>query len=179
MIHRMSDTRPTLVLAGAAGFIGQALAATLKDHFRVIGLSRKARPTDANVAEYRRCDLFNLREAEAGLAGADYAVYLVHSMLPSARLTQGSFADMDLICADNFARAARIAGARQIVYLGGLIPDDVKLSPHLRSRLEVERTLGRYGTPLTVLRAGLILGAQGSSFQILLRLVRRARAAVL
>ena len=175
----MSDTRPTLVLAGAAGFIGQALATALHARFRVVGLSRKARPADAHVDEYRRCDLFNLREADGGLAGADYAVYLVHSMMPSARLTQGSFADMDLICADNFARAAKAAGVRQIVYLGGLIPTGEPLSEHLRSRLEVERTLGRYGTPVTALRAGIILGAHGSSFQILLRLVRRLPVMVL
>ena len=179
----MSDTRPTLVLAGAAGFIGQALATALHARFRVVGLSRSARRADAHVDEYRRCDLFNLREADAGLAGADYAVYLVHSMMPSARLTQGSFADMDLICADNFARAAKRAGVRQIVYLGGLIPaaqtQRGPLSAHLRSRLEVERTLGRYGTPVTALRAGIILGAHGSSFQILLRLVRRLPLMVL
>ena len=175
----MSDTRPTLVLAGAAGFIGQALATALHARFRVVGLSRKARPADAHIDEYRRCDLFNLREADGGLAGADYAVYLVHSMMPSARLTQGSFADLDLICADNFARAAKAAGVRQIVYLGGLIPTGEPLSEHLRSRLEVERTLGRYGTPVTALRAGIILGAHGSSFQILLRLVRRLPVMVL
>jgi hypothetical protein len=97
----------------------------------------------------------------------------VHSMMPVARLTQGSFRDMDLICADNFARAAKKAGAEQIVYLGGLIPQDGELSTHLESRLEVERTLGAHGVPLTTLRAGLVLGRGGSSFLMMSRLVRR------
>jgi uncharacterized protein YbjT (DUF2867 family) len=93
--------------------------------------------------------------------------------MPSARLTQGSFADIDLVIADNFARAAEQAGIRQIVYLGGLTASDQSLSLHLQSRLEVEQTLGSRGVPVTAVRAGLIVGAGGSSFQILMRLVRR------
>ncbi len=172
--------RPLVALAGASGFVGKALASTLAKRLRVAGISR-AIPREAapDFAEWRRADLFNLREAEAALAGAKYAVYLVHSMLPTARLTQGSFADLDLICADNFARAAKLAGVEQIVYLGGLIPEqNSALSPHLASRLEVEKTLGAYGVPVTVLRAGMVIGGGGSSFQILERLVRRLPAMV-
>jgi len=107
------------------------------------------------------------------MAGADVGVYLVHSMLPSSRLTQGRFADLDLIMADNFARAAREHGLRQIIYISGLIPDDEHLSPHLESRLEVERTLESSGVPVTSLRAGMIVGPGGSSLDILVTLVRR------
>ena len=49
------------------------------------------------------CDLFSVRQAEAALRGAEYAIYLVHSMLPSSRLTQAKPNDMDLLIADNFA----------------------------------------------------------------------------
>lgn len=164
---------PTVVIGGGSGFVGQALAAQLSRRFRVIGLSRGRKEPDAHVSEWRKADLFNLREAEEGLRGAKYAVYLVHSMLPSARLTQGTFEDLDLICADNFARAAKRAGVEQIVFLGGLLPERRDLSPHLASRLEVEETLGRYGVPVTVLRAGLVIGGGGSSFEMLTRLVRR------
>ncbi len=164
---------PTVVIGGGSGFVGQALAAQLSKRFRVIGLSRSKRQPDAHVSEWRKADLFNLREAERALEGARFAVYLVHSMLPSARLTQATFEDLDLICADNFARAAKQAGIEQIVFLGGLLPEHLELSPHLASRLEVEKTLGRYGTPVTVLRAGLVVGGGGSSFEMLTRLVRR------
>lgn len=112
-------------------------------------------------------------ECEEALKGADYAFYLVHSMLPSARFTQGVFQDLDLIIADNFARAASKAGIKQIIYLGGLIPDDRKLSRHLKSRLEVEQTLGSRTTPVTALRAGIVIGPDGSSYQILRNLVRK------
>ena len=168
-----SSSRPVVVVGGASGFIGRALGKKLSERFEVIGLSRSAKEPDSHFFEWRKADLFNLREAQSALEGARYAIYLVHSMLPSARLTQGSFEDLDLICADNFARAAKKAGVEQIVYLGGLVPSTPELSPHLASRLEVEQTLGRYGVPVTTLRAGLVLGGGGSSFEILTHLVRR------
>lgn len=166
-------TKPTIVIAGASGFVGRALAPLISDRFRVVGLSRTPREAEEGFDELRSCDLFSLKQAEAALEGADYAVYLVHSMMPSAKLTQGSFADLDLVCADNFARAAAQHGVKQIVYLGGLCPSSGQLSKHLESRLEVEEVLGSHDVPVTTLRAGLILGATGSSFQILVRLVKR------
>ena len=106
-----------------------------------------------------------MRQTEAALDGADLAIYLVHSMMPSARLVQGHFEDLDLLCADNFARAAALHGVKQIVYLGGLLPESTQLSAHLRSRAEVEDALGSTGVPVTCLRAGLIVGASGSLFK--------------
>lgn len=168
--------RPVVVVGGGSGFIGHALGEKLAERFDVVGISRTKREPDAHFTEWRTGDFFNLREAENALKGARFAIYLVHSMLPSARLTQASFEDLDLICADNFARAAKGAGVEQIIYLGGLVPDTRDLSPHLASRLEVEETLGRYGVPVTTLRAGLVIGGGGSSFEILTRLVQRLPA---
>lgn len=172
------DARPMVVVGGGSGFIGHALGVKLAERFDVVGTSRAERQPDRHFTAWRRGDLFNLREAEAILAGARFAIYLVHSMLPSARLTQAAFEDLDLLCADNFARAAKKAGVEQIVYLGGLVPDTKDLSPHLASRLEVEETLGRYGVPVTTLRAGLVIGGGGSSFEIMTRLVERLPAMV-
>lgn len=165
--------RAKVVIAGASGFVGRAVIEALKGHFDVIALSRSERGSDTEGVEWRSCDLFSLLQCERAVAGADFAIYLVHSMLP-ATLTQASFDDMDLILADNFARAARKVGVRQIVYLGGLIPRDTDhLSKHLASRLEVEGVLAARGIPVTTLRAGLILGAGGSSFQMMRKLVER------
>ena len=166
-------TKPRLIIAGASGFVGRALAPLLAERFHVVGLSRSDRAGGDGFAEYRKCDLFSLRQAEHALEGAQYAVYLVHNMMPSAKLTQGDFADLDLVCADNFARAAARAGVRQIVFLGGLCPSVGSLSKHLKSRVEVEQVLASHGVPVTTLRAGLILGSGGSSFQIMARLVQR------
>lgn len=165
--------RARVVIAGASGFVGRALAPLLSESFHVVGLSRTPREPGAGFDEYRACDLFSLKEAEEALRGAEYAVYLVHNMMPSARLTQGDFADLDVVCADNFARAAAAAGVKQIVFLGGLAPEGHKLSKHLQSRREVEQVLAGHVVPVTTLRAGLILGGQGSSFQIMARLVQR------
>ncbi|MEE2789383.1 MAG: NAD-dependent epimerase/dehydratase family protein, partial [Myxococcota bacterium] len=166
---------PVVVVAGASGYIGQALVKRLRPRFRVVGLSRRRHGPcrQGLVDEWRRCDLYSLKDATDGLAGADYVVYLVHSMLPQDRLTQGRFADLDILLADNFARAARAACAKQIIYLGGIVPDYPNLSEHLSSRREVEDVLRGAQMPLTILRAGLIVGADGSSSQILGRLVRR------
>ncbi len=164
-----------VVVAGATGFVGRRLCTLLRDRgFAVTGLGRGV--VDGTVLDgvtWRRADLFSVLDCERVLAGADVVYYLVHSMMPSGGLTQAAFEDMDLILADNLGRAAAHGGARRIVYLGGLVPTDTTLSRHLASRLEVERALAGHGVPVTVLRAGLVIGPDGSSFRILERLVRR------
>ena len=171
---------PTIVIAGASGYIGRNLIKELVNDASIIALSRSSsKQKPGEKVTWRSCDLFSMVEIEENLSGADYAVYLVHSMLPSARLTQGNFEDMDLILADNFVQAAKKNGIKQIVYLSGLIPETENLSRHLRSRLEVEKVLSSYGVPVTTLRAGLIVGPQGSSFPILVKLVRRLPVMVL
>jgi uncharacterized protein YbjT (DUF2867 family) len=172
----------TIAIAGATGFVGEALCRAFTPEHRVVGLTRsreRAERTGRDEVTWRQCDLFSLRDLERALEGADCAIYLVHSMLPSARLTQASFADLDLLLADNFARAAKRCGVSQILYVGGLTPSEGSLSPHLASRLEVERTLASHGVPLTALRAGLIVGPGGSSLSILVNLVRRLPAMIL
>ncbi len=174
--------RPVVAIAGATGFVGRALMHELQSWYKIVALTRLPVKenhnhswTDDTGVEWRQCDLFSLMDAEKALEGVNYAFYLVHSMMPSARLTQGKFQDMDLILADNFARAAARAGIKQIIYLGGLVPDTPNLSLHLRSRLEVEETLGSHGVPVTALRAGLIIGADGSTSRILVRLAEKYR----
>lgn len=172
--------RLRVAVAGASGFVGRALLPVLARDFDVVALTRDpSRAPAAPGVEWRACDLFSLLDAERALAGVDLAVYLVHSMMPSARLVQGSFEDLDLIAADNFARAARSARVRQVVYLGGLLPEAKEgLSRHLGSRLEVEEALRAGGVPVTTLRAGLVVGPGGSSFDVMSRLVRRLPAMV-
>ena len=165
-----------IAIAGASGFVGQLLIASLKAKHFIIALGRSI-PTHSSdldgSVEWRTCDLFSLLQTEKALEGADIAIYLVHSMLPTARLMQSTFENADLLLADNFARAARKVNLRRIIYLGGLIPDHGELSRHLASRLEVQAALKSQGTPVTALRAGLILGAHGSSFEMLFILVKR------
>lgn len=174
---------PTVAIAGATGFVGQALRTALQKDYHVVALTRsvvRAKDlADDRSVDWRYCDLFSLDQVERALTGADYAVYLVHSMMPSARLDQADFEDLDVLLADNFARAAQRCNVRQVLYLGGIIPEGCELSRHLRSRLEVEQTLMVYHPAVTALRAGLIVGRGGSSFSMLINLVRRLPLMVL
>jgi len=181
-----SADRPTVAVAGATGFIGTALRAVLRGRCNVIGLTRSPIRARVNAARdndetWRRCDLFDTYAVRDGLKGADVAVYLVHSMHPTSRLTQAQVADLDLLQADNFARAAEAQGVEQILYLGGLLPEgDVQALPsRLRSRREVETALGATSVPVTTLRAGLIVGPGGTWLRLLLNLVRRLPVMIL
>src|SRR4051794_17125570 len=100
-------------------------------------------------------DEASLREA---LEGCEAAYYLVHS------LDDPDFERKDADAARAFARAAAATGIDRIVYLGGLGQDSDQLSRHLRSRREVERLLGGTGVPVTVLRAGIVVGHGGGAW---------------
>lgn len=168
---------PVIVIAGASGYIGNAVIPALLEKFpgaEIIALSRSQQASDDPRIVWKACDLFSLKSIEEAMPSKiDLTLYLVHSMGPTAHLDQGTFADYDLILADNFSRATKGRGLKQLIYLGGLIPQTQKLSLHLQSRLEVEETFAQFQLPVTVFRAGLILGGAGSSFQILLKLVKR------
>ena len=144
----MTVERPVVAVAGASGFVGQAVGRALGDRLHLIALSRGARAGLPGYREARACDLFSLKDAEAALVGVDVAIYLVHSMLPSARLVQGRFQDLDLICADNFARAAERAGVKRIIYLGGILPSDTATlsAPRVSSRSPRGRRAARRAT---------------------------------
>ena len=165
-----------VAIAGATGFIGRWFIEQYKHKYDIIALSRRQmQPSqDEDGVEWRQVELYSLSSTEAALQGADYAIYLVHSMQPSTRLNQGSFDDTDLLLADNFVRSAEKNGLKQIIFLGGILPSkDYSFSRHLRSRYEVEQTLSSSSVPLTALRAGVIVGPGGSSFSIIEKLVRR------
>jgi uncharacterized protein YbjT (DUF2867 family) len=105
------------------------------------------------------------------LVGVDVAYYLVHS-LGSPR----AFGASDREAARAFAEAAREAGVRKLVYLGGL--GEGSLSPHLASRQEVGRILRASGVPTIELRASIVIGSGSASFEIIRALVERLPAMV-
>ncbi len=166
--------KPTVAIAGATGFIGRWFIEKYKHTYHIVALSRKKMKEADDEVEWRILDMFSLSNTTAALKGVDYALYLVHSMQPSTRLNQGSFDDTDLLLADNFARAAEANQVKQIIFLGGILPEGKEqYSRHLRSRYEVEQTLSARSVALTSLRAGIIVGPGGSSFKIVEKLVKR------
>lgn len=161
-----------IAIAGASGFLGQELIKSLHGH-TITALSRSKKTSQDTSIKWQVCDLFSLKDCEESLQDIEVAIYLVHSMLPSAHLSQGHFSDFDLLLADNFARACTKNGVKKIIYVSGLIPQGTgPLSNHLASRLEVEEVFRSYPIPSVALRAGVILGEKGSSYQMMYRLVK-------
>ena len=105
---------------------------------------------------------------ESALCGVDAAYYLVHSMG-----TAGNFEEQDRQAAQNFGAAAKAAGVRRIIYLGGLGEDAGDLSPHLRSRHEVGDVLRASGVPVIEFRASIVIGSGSLSFELVRALVER------
>src|SRR5918999_1477629 len=162
------------LVTGATGYVGGRLLERLVVRGRrVRGLARDpARLADVPDVDPVSGDLVSGRGLEAALEGVETAYYLVHSMEAAPR---GDFAGRDRTAADNFGRAAAAAGVERIVYLGGILPSNGRLSPHLASRLEVEETLLGHVPGSTALRASIVIGARSSSFRVLVRLVERLR----
>lgn len=167
----MSD-QLTVLATGATGFVGRRLVPVLAEAgHRVRAMTRNPDTYDG-PADPVGGDVFDPDSLDDALAGVDVAVYLVHS------LDDPDFERKDAEAARNFAAAAARAGVRQIVYLGGLGADDGHLSPHLRSRRDVEGLLAATGVPVTVLRAAIVVGAGGVSWELTRQLVKNLPAMV-
>lgn len=154
-----------MLVAGASGFVGSHLCAALvREGHQVRAMTRHP---DGYTGEGTAVhgDVAEPGSLPAALTGVDSAYYLVHS------LDSADFEDKDAQAARNFAAAARDAEVGQIVYLGGLGRDDDDLSPHLRSRREVEHLLAGAGVPVTTLRAAVVVGHGGISWEITRQLV--------
>jgi uncharacterized protein YbjT (DUF2867 family) len=163
-----------VLVTGASGAIGAELVPRLEragHAARAFGRD-PARIVAAAATEVVRGDAVSGAGLDAALAGIDVAFFLIHSMETVLDGT-GTFADRDRVAAANFAAAARAAGVRRVVYLGGLVPADAPASPHLASRLEVEETLLDAAPEAVALRASIVISARSRSFRFLVRLVER------
>ncbi len=162
----------TVLVTGATGFVGARLVPTLVEQGRTVRAMTR-RPDDyTGPGEAVYGDVADVASLESAMAGVDVAVYLVHS------LGDNDFERKDAEAARAFGRAAHEAGVRQIVYLGGLGDEKGELSAHLRSRREVEALLGEAGVPVTVLRAAIVVGAGGISWEITRQLVKNLPAMI-
>ena len=162
----------TVLVTGATGFIGSRLVpALIEDGHDVRAMTRRPEQYDG-PGEPVGADVSDPDSLAEALDGVDVAVYLVHS------LDDPDFERKDADAARNFSAAAADAGVRQIVYMGGLGADDDDLSAHLRSRREVEGLLGQDGVPVTVLRAAIVVGHGGISWEITRQLVKNLPAMV-
>ena len=161
------------LITGATGYIGGRLAPRLLDEDGdgsvrcVVRDPGKLRDVPwAPRAEVVRGDLLDPESVRRACEGVDVVYFLVHS------LVEDDFATLDRRAATVVAEAARDAGVKRIVYLGGLHPDG-PLSPHLASRREVGEILLGSGVPTAVLQAAVVLGSGSASFEMLRYLTER------
>lgn len=164
---RSSDGRAPLVLVlGATGYIGGRLVPRLlAGGYRVRTLSRSrnriAALPWADRVETVTGDAADAEAVGRAMSGVDIVYYLLHSMAGGS-----SFERLDRDIARNVAARAAESGVGRIVYLGGLHPDGVRLSPHLASRKEVGDILLASGVPTLVLQAGVVIGSGSASFEM-------------
>ncbi|MDP2775259.1 MAG: NAD(P)H-binding protein [Nocardioides sp.] len=162
----------TVLVTGATGFVGRRLVPELVAQGHTVrAMTRRPEKYDG-PGEAVGGDVHDPESLVAALSEVDVAVYLVHS------LDDDDFEAKDAAAASAFGTAAAAAGVQQIVYLGGLGAEGEDLSAHLRSRREVETLLGEAGVPVTVLRAAIVVGAGGISWEMTRQLVKNLPAMV-
>lgn len=164
-----------IAVLGATGYVGARLVPRLlAEGHEVVALSRSlkklaSRPWGMHPkVSNRSVNVMDKHLLKDVLRDCDVCFYLVHSMERNV-----DFQSADKQAAHNLVWAAQEAGLKRVIYLGGLGDESSQLSSHLRSRAQVASILQRGATPVTVLRAAMIIGSGSASFEILRYLVDR------
>jgi len=160
-----------ILLTGANGYIGQRLIPVLLDEGHTLYCCVRNRKRFESEHLHERIKTIETDFLKPGPevfpTNIDIAFYLIHSMSAG-----GDFENMEAQTAHRFLELIVPTGCRQIIYLGGIV-NESKLSRHLSSRLEVEKILRHGPVPVTVLRAGIIVGSGSASFEIIRDLVEK------
>jgi len=161
-----------ILLTGATGYVGGVLLGELESRGHAVRcLARRPAKLAGRVApttEVVAGDASDPDVLARACAGVEVAYWLVHSMESGV-----DFERSDRLAAERFAAAAKAAGVRRIVYLGGLGDEDDTLSAHLRSRHEVGAILRHSGLDVIEFRASIVIGAGSFSFDLVRTLVER------
>jgi uncharacterized protein YbjT (DUF2867 family) len=164
-----------ILLTGVSGYIGSLLVAALTaDGHELLGMARRPERLTLPIPVLAG-DAVSGRGLGRALKGIEVAYYLIHSMEEGVG---GSLQEREIEAAARFGDAARRAGVRRIVYLGGPVPAG-RASSHLASRLAVEQMLMDAVPGSVALRASIVIGARSRSFRFLVRLIERLPVLVL
>ena len=163
-----------ILVIGATGYVGSRLVpAFLEAGHDVVAASSSAPDPDrfswGHSVDWVRCDVTDESAVRSALEGVDGICYLVHS------LNVRGFVDRDRLGAEVVRDAVLDSGVRRLVYLSGLVPDvpHEELSAHISSRLEVEDVLAEAASDrcsVLSLRAGVVVGAGSTSFEVIRQL---------
>lgn len=172
-----------VLVTGATGFIGSNLVSRLQSTRKDIDIRVMTRNAEnlknkitLDEIEVKEADVMNYESLKNVLYGCDVAYYLIHSMGEYTAKESKKFINNDRISAENFAKAATECNVNRIIYLGGLVhkfkestmtPKKRKMSKHMKSRIEVGNILSTSSAKVTIFRAAVIIGQDGSSFKIL------------
>jgi uncharacterized protein YbjT (DUF2867 family) len=158
-----------ILVTGVTGYMGSVVAPALqREGHTVRGFARRPDRVTLDLPVIGG-DAVTGEGLESALQDIEVAYYLIHSM---EHADADSFSVRERNAAERFAEAARDAGVRRIVYLGGPVPDGPR-SAHLSSRLAVEEILLGAVPDSVALRASIVIGARSRSFRFLVRLVER------
>ena len=161
-----------IAVLGASGCVGQNFIKRLLDSSEneIIAAYSKREKTEVlqhDRLTWRQVNLLDTSSAENFLHGAETLVYLIHS------LAAKNFAELDIKLSNAAGLAAQQVGVGKILYLGGIIPEGQKLSPHLESRMKTGQALASYGIPVGEVRASVLLAICSLSYLMVYYLAKR------
>jgi len=162
-----------ILITGTTGYIAKRLALQLvEDGHELICCVRDLNRIPDEIEEHPKCSFIKIDflNPEEGIIpkDIDVAYYLIHSMATNS----DDFENLERECAQNFKNLIEQTTIKQVIYLSGIVNDD-SLSKHLKSRLQVEQTLGSNLYGLTTFRAGIIVGSGSASFEIIRDIVEK------
>ena len=162
-----------IAILGAPGCVGRTITKKLLDSsqdkitasYRIEDDIPRDLQNDRLI--WKQVDLFNPSSAGNFLQGSEILIYLIHS------LGAKNFEQLDVRLANSAGDAAKHAGIKKIIYMGGIVPDSRNVSPHLLSRMKTGQAIASYGIPVGEVRASILLATCSMSYLIIYFLAKR------